>query len=206
MSASKPLVAKEDYLKFGVHIGMKQRTSQMKGFIYKIRPDGLAILDWKMIDERVRIAANFLSRMKRIIVVSRKTIGRTAIEKFGEVIGAQIVTGRFMPGTLTNPSYKKFFEAQAMVIADPLTDYQALKEAVSARVPIVAVASTFDDTKDIDLVIPANNKSERSLGLIFWLMAREIQKLRGEIKEDSEFTHKLDDFIGEIQEYEQEEE
>lgn len=203
--STKVLIPKEEYLKSGIHIGMKQRTAQMKEFIYKIRPDGLAILDWKKTDERIRVAANFLSRLQKVIVVSRKSVSRTAIEKFGEAIGAQVVTGRFMPGTLTNPSYKKFFEAQAMIIVEPLMDYQALKEAVKARVLIVAVANTFDDTKDIDLIIPANNKSERSIGLVFWLLAREIQKLRGVIKEDSEFSYKVEDFVGEVHEYEERE-
>lgn len=202
---TKILIPKEDYLKSGIHIGMKQRTMQMKEFIYKIRPDGLTIMDWEKIDERIRIAASFLARLKRLIIVSRKSVSRTAIEKFGEAVGAEVITGRFMPGTLTNPSYRKFFEAEAIIIVDPLMDYQALKEAVKAKVPVVALANTFDDTRDIDLIIPANNKNEKSIGLLFWLMAREIQKLRGTIKENSEFPYKVDDFIGEIEKFEQQE-
>ena len=102
-----------------------------------------------------------------------------------------------MPGTLTNPSYKKYFEADVILITDPLIDYQALKEAVKARVPIIAICDTFNETRNIDLIIPANNKGKKALATLFWLLAREILKERGEIKSDSEFKYKITDFAKE---------
>lgn len=193
---AKLLISRQDYLASGIHIGMKQRVADMKEFIYKIRPDGLAVLNLRKVDERIKVASKFLSRCKKIMVVSRKSIAHDTIEKFAEVVGAEPVTGRFLPGTLTNPSFKKYFEADVIVIIDPLIDYQALKEAVKARVPIVAVCDTFNETKDIDLVIPANNKGKKALATLFWLLAREILKERGNIKSDSEFNYKVEDFGG----------
>ncbi|MBI1978737.1 MAG: 30S ribosomal protein S2 [Candidatus Aenigmarchaeota archaeon] len=193
---TKLLMPKEEYLASGVHIGMKQKTDQMKDFIYKIREDGLAVLNLSKIDERIKTASKFLTKRENILVVTRKTIAFDAIKKFAEVVNAHVVAGRFMPGTLTNPSYKNFFEAQAIVIVDPLSDIQALQEAVKARVPIVALCDTFNEVKDIDLIVPANNKGKKSLATIFWLLAREILKERGQIESDKDFKYEIKDFEG----------
>ncbi len=187
---------KEEYLASGIHIGMKQKTDQMKEFIYKIREDGLAVLNLSKIDERIKTAAKFLARLENILIVTRKTIAFDSIKKFAEVINARVVAGRFMPGTLTNPTYKNFFEAQAIVIVDPLSDMQALQEATKARVPIVAICDTFNEVKDIDLIIPANNKGKRSIATIFWLIAREILKERKQIESDKDFKYEIKDFEG----------
>lgn len=188
------LIPKEQYLAAGIHIGMKQRTEQMKEFIFKIREDGLAVLNLKMIDDRIRIASKFLYRLQNILVASRKAVAKEPIEKFAEVVGAKAITTRFMPGTLTNPTYKNFFEADAIIIIDPLIDMQALQEAVKARVPIVAICDTFNETKDIDFIIPANNKSKKVLATLFWLLAREILKERKQVESDKDFKYQVDDF------------
>src|SRR3989344_2438614 len=97
---TKLLMEKEEYLASGIHIGMKQKTAQMKDFIYKIREDGLAVLNLSKIDERIKTAAKFLARLESILIVTRKTVAFDAIKKFAEVINAKVVAGRFMPGTL----------------------------------------------------------------------------------------------------------
>lgn len=193
---AKLLISRQDYLASGIHIGMKQRVADMKEFIYKIRDDGLAILNLQMINDRIKTASKFLSRCKNIMVVGRKSMAHEAVAKFAEVVGAKAVVGRFLPGSLTNPHFKKYFEADAIVISDPLIDYQALKESVSARVPIVAVCDTFDETRNIDLIIPANNKGKKALATLFWLLAREILKERGTIEKDEDFKYKIEDFGG----------
>ncbi len=190
----KLLIPKEQYLAAGIHIGMKQRTEQMREFIYKVREDGLAVLNLRKIDERIKTAGKFLARLQNIMVASRKSVAKEAVGKFAEVIGAKSVITRFMPGTLTNPTYKNFFEADAILIADPLTDIQALQEAVKARVPVVAVCDTLNETKDIDLIVPANNKGKKALATLFWLLAREILKERKQISSDKEFKYQIDDF------------
>lgn len=191
----KFLIPRDQYLASGIHIGMKQRTKQMEEFIYKIRPDGLAVLNLKIVNERIQLAAKFLARAKKIIVVSRKTVAHSAVQKFAEIVGAHAVLGRFMPGTLTNPNYRDFYEADIILITDPMSDYQVLEEAIVARVPVVAICDTFNEVADVDLVVPANNKGKKSLATIYWLLAREMLKERGEIKKDEEFKYKVEDFM-----------
>lgn len=188
------LVSKTEYLSAGVHIGMKSCTPQMREFVYKIRDDGLAVFNLQKVDERIRIAAGFLSRFKNILVVSKKENAEKAVKKFAEEIGAKAVTGRFPPGTLTNPSYQGFCEPDVILVVDPLIDIQAVIEAKKRRIPIVGMCDTFNTTKDIDLVIPMNNNGRKSLALVFWILTREILKNRGEIKKDSDFKLKPSDF------------
>ena len=184
------LIPKQDYLSAGIHIGMKSRTADMKKFIYKVREDGLAVLDLKTLDDRLRTAAKFLADKKKILLVGRKLNSHLPIKKFAEAVKADSIIGRFMPGTLTNPNYEKFMEPDVVVLNDPLSDYQTLKEALDSRIPMVALCDTFNETRNIDLVIPCNNKGKKSLGLIYWLLTREILKNRGE----KEFKYKLEDF------------
>jgi len=183
------LIPREKYLSAGVHIGMTSKTADMKKFIYKIRPSGLAVLNVGLLDERVGYAANLLSKMKRILVVSRKESGHDPVKKFAEAIGARLITGRFMPGSLTNPTYKDFFEPDVLIVTDPLVDRQAIKEAVQMRIPIIGLADTFNNTDYLDLIIPCNNKGKKSLALIYWLLAKLIKEKRGE-----DFEEKPEDF------------
>jgi len=188
------LISKEKYLASGVHIGMKSRTKDMKRFIYKVRSDGVASFNLKVIDERIRVAAKFLGRAKKILVAGRLLVTHNIIKKFAEVVNGYAVAGRFMPGSLTNPSYKKYQDVDVVLVTDPLIDKQAVDEAVKARIPVVAICNSFNTVRNIDLVIPANNKGKKALATIFWLLAREILKFRGEIKSDSQFKHKIEDF------------
>jgi len=197
--STKLLLPKQQYLAAGIHIGMKERTEQMREFIYRIREDGLAVLNLKTIDERIGIAAKFLARYDKILAISRKAVAKEAIEKFAEATNAKAITTRFMPGTLTNPTYKNFYEADVIIVADPLVDIQALQEAVKARVPIVGICDTPNETKDIDFIIPANNKGKKSLAILFWLLAREVLKERKEISSDKEFKYKIEDFGTEVE-------
>ena len=188
------LVNKTEYLTAGVHIGMKSCTPYMKKFVYRIRDDGLAVFNLAKVDSRVRIAADFLSRFNKILVVSRKDAAGKAITAFGKAIGAKAVSGRFSPGTLTNPSYRGFYEPDVVLVVDPLVDEQVIKEARKRRVPIVALCDTFNISKDVDLCVPANNNGRKSISLIMWILAREILKKRGEVKKNEDFSMTLKDF------------
>ncbi len=188
------LIEKTEYLTAGVHIGMKSCTPYMKQFVYKVREDGLAVFNLQKVDNRIKIAADFLAKFDKILVVSRKENAAKAIESFAKAVGGKAISGRFLPGTLTNPSYKGFYEPDVLVVADPLIDDQAVKEAKKKRIPVVALCDTFNMVRDIDLVIPANNNGKKSLALIFWVIAREILENRKEIKKYSDFKATLKDF------------
>ncbi|MFB6088640.1 MAG: 30S ribosomal protein S2 [Candidatus Aenigmatarchaeota archaeon] len=188
------LVEKDEYLSAGAHIGMREKTAQMDDFIFKVRPDGLCVLDVEQTDERIEVAGKFLSRFDNIVVVSRKLNGQKPIEEFSEVIDAKAIAGRFLPGTLTNPAFPEYFDMDVIVITDPLADRQALLEAIKRRIPIIALCDTYNDLDFVDLIIPVNNKGRRSLALVYYLMAREILKNRGEIEEDEDFDYEIEDF------------
>ena len=174
----KLLIPREKYLSAGVHIGMTSKTADMKRFIYKVRPNGLAVLNVGILDRRLSYVADFLADKRDILIVSRKDSGQEAVEKFANSVGAKSIVGRFMPGSLTNPTYKEFFEPEVLVVTDPLADKQAIKEAVEMRIPIVGFADTFNETSYIDIILPCNNKGKKSLALMFWLLAKLINEKR----------------------------
>jgi len=188
------LVNKTEYLTAGVHIGMKSCTPYMKQFVYKIRDDGLAVFNLQKVDERLKTAADFLSRFNKIMVVSRKDAAKQAVRAFAKSVDGKPVAGRFSPGTLTNPSYKNFYEPDVIMVVDPLLDEQAVIEAKKKRVPIVSFCDTFNTAKDVDYIIPINNNGKKSLALSFWVLAREIQKNRGKLKDDKSFKPTIQDF------------
>ncbi len=184
----------EQFLSAGMHIGMKQQTKDMKKYIYKVRDDGLAVLDLQTIEKQVGIAGKFLARFNRIMIVSRKTVAWKPVRKFAEAINGKAVTGRFLPGTITNPSFPGYYEPEVVIITDPMMDTQAIEEAVKMRIPIVAMCDTSNETSSIDFVIPVNNKGRKSLATVYWLLAREIQRNRGAIASDEEFASKPEEF------------
>ena len=189
MPKGKLLIPREKYLSAGVHIGMTSKTTDMKRFIYKVRPNGLAVLNVGMLDKRVEYAANLLADSKRILIVSRKENGQEPAKKFAEVLNAKCITGRFMPGSLTNPSYKDFFEPEVTIVVDPAADSQAIKESIQMRIPIIGLSDTFNDTSFIDVVLPCNNKGKKSVALILWLLAKLIKE-----KHSEAFTATPEDF------------
>jgi len=201
-SDSKHLVELDEYLKTGSHIGTKFKTGDMKRYIFKQRKDGLRVLDVETIDARLKMAAKFLARFDSpgIVVVARKTYGQEPAKQFAEAIGGKAILGRFIPGTFTNPKAKKFFEPKAIIVTDPETDRQILKEVEKTKAPVVAMCSTNNSLATIDLVIPINNKGRKSMALAYFLLAREILKEKGIIKKDEDFKKKVEDFEYQLKE------
>jgi len=191
------LTALDNYLKVGLHIGTKFRTKYMAPFIYKIRPDGLAVLNVKKIDQRIDIVSRFLSNFepKDILVVSRRENGWRAVKLFAKLTGVNVITGRYRPGLLTNTSLEDFKEYKVVMVVDPLPDKNAVKDAVVMGLPVVACCDTNNETNYLDVVIPCNNKGKKSLGLLFYILAKEYLKHRGLIKKDEELSVDLETFI-----------
>jgi len=196
MAKTELLIPRNEYLSSGIHIGMTFKTKDMKKFIYKIRPNGLAVLNISVIDQRIRNAAKFFAQAKEPLIISRKQNAKKAVEMFSKITGIKSIIGRFMPGSLTNPSYKYFMEPDLIFIVDPSVDKQAMKEAIKTRVQIIAICDTSNKTDFVDYVIPANNKGRMSIALIFYLLAREILMERGDIKSYNDFKYKVTDFVG----------
>ena len=190
------LVAEDTYLTSGVHIGTQQKSADMKDFIYKDRQDGLYVLDVKKTDERIRAAAAFLARYdpRRVLVVSARQYGQKPAREFSKAIGAPAFAGRFVPGTLTNPANPGFIEPEVLVVTDPAADKQALNEALNLGIPIVAMCDANNETRNVDLVIPTNNKGRRALACIYWLLSREVLVARGDLKDPADFNMEIEDF------------
>ncbi len=199
-SENPMLVSEEIYMTSGVHIGTRQKTADIRDFIYKVRNDGLYIIDVKKTNERIRNAAKLLARYNpsKVLVVSVRQYGQKPVQKLGEYTKIQVLAGRFQPGTLTNPNAKTFLEPEIIMLTDPLADVQALHEAKNIGIPVVALCDTNNETKYIDYIIPTNNKGRRALALIYWLLTRAILREQGKIASDEEFTASVEDFEAEI--------
>lgn len=186
----------ETLLSAGIHIGTRIKTKDMEPFIYRVRPDGLYVLDIKKADERIRIATKFLSKFdpKRVIVVSSRLYGRIPVKKFCELTHTHAVLGRFLPGLFSNPNHSDHMEADTVLVTDVKADKQAVIEGSLAGIPIMALCDTENDFSNIDFVIPANNKGRKSLATIYWLLAREVLREKGEIPPDSDLPIAIEDF------------
>ncbi|MCH8067443.1 MAG: 30S ribosomal protein S2 [Nanoarchaeota archaeon] len=199
MTEEKFLVPTDEYLKSGIHIGTKFKTRYMEKFIYKTRPDGLSVLNLKKIDERINIAAKFLAQYapEDILIVGKRESAWKPIKMFGKITGAKIFAGRYPPGTLTNPNLDKYIEVKILLIVDFGPDRNAVMDAIKIGIPIVAICDTNNQANNIDLAIPSNNKGKKSLGLFFWILAREYLRNKGILKKNEELKEKVEDFTEE---------
>ena len=190
------LIPTDEYLAAGVHIGTQIKSGDMRRFIYKVRPDGLYVLDIRQLDERLKAAGRFLAKFEpsRILVVSARQYGQKPARMFAKAVGAEAITGRFVPGTLTNPVLSEYREPDVVVVTDPAIDMQAVKEATDVGIPVVALCDSNNQAENVDLVIPTNNKGRKALALVYWVLAREVLRNRG-IKE---FPYRVEDFEAEL--------
>ena len=195
---------KKIILSTGIRVGTAVKTKFMVPFITKASPEGLYMLDLDITLARIQTAAKFINRMniEKVIVCSGREYAITPIEKFCEVTGATKMLGRFMPGTLTNPSLPYYIEPQLVLISDPQVDSQAITEATNAGIPVIGISNTDNMTSQIDLIIPANNRGRKSLATAYWLLAREILVEKGQLKGDESLKYEIDDFETKITEEE----
>lgn len=201
------LLPRDTLLSAGIHIGTRMKTRDMKPFIYRVRPDGLFVLDVKKTDDRIRVAAKFLARFEpaKVAVAAARLYAQEPIRKFCEVTGATPIIGRFIPGLLSNPLYPNRIDPEVIIVSDPRADAQAVKEASNVGIPIVALCSTDNEFAGVDLVIPTNNKGRRALAVIFWLLARQVLRERGELPPDKDPPATIEDFEAKILREEEEE-
>lgn len=193
---SELLIPLDRYLAAGLHIGTQQKTKDMERYIYRVRADGLYVLDVRKTNDRIMSAGKFLAKYDAddILVVSTRQYGQAPVKRFGEVTGAKTIPGRFIPGTLTNPAYNKFIEPKVVVVTDPRSDSQAIIEAKQMGLPVVALCDTENLLGNVDIVVPVNNKGRKAIALVYWLLARQMLRAKGILGEDEDLDIEPTDF------------
>ena len=193
---SELLIPLDNYLAAGLHIGTQQKTHDMEKYIFRVRSDGLYVLDVHKTDERLKYVAKFLAQYEPddILVVATRQYGQAPVKKFGEVTGCKTIPGRFIPGTLTNPSYAKFIEPKVIVVTDQRSDSQAILESKQNGIPVVALCDSENLLANVDICVPSNNKGRKAIALIYWLLARQLLRERGVIGEDEDLDLEPSDF------------
>jgi small subunit ribosomal protein S2 len=201
------LLPRDTLLSAGIHIGTRMKTLDMEPFIYRVRPDGLFVLDVKKTDDRIRVTGKFLSRYEqsRVAIAATRLYAHEPVKKFCQLTGATPLIGRFVPGQLSNPQYSSRIDPEVILVCDPRADAQAVKEASKVGIPIVALCSTDNEFGGVDLVIPTNNKGRRALAVVFWLLARQVLRERGELGADRDPPVSIEDFEAKVTREEDEE-
>ncbi len=191
---------KKKILSTGIRVGTEVKTKFMLPYITQASSEGLYRLDLDITLDRIQTAARFIKKfdIKKVIVYSGRSYATTPIEKFCELTGAEKMLGRFMPGTLTNPSLPYYSEPHLMIVSDPQVDTQAITEATNAGIPVIGIANTDNVTSELDLIIPANNRGRKALATIYWLLAREI------LQDSKIMKYEIEDFETKTAEVEEE--
>ena len=174
------LIPLEEYVKAGIYLGTKVVTPSMKPFVYRRRADGLAIFNTDLIDEKLKEGIEYLSKfnVKDIILVCKRQAGWKAANMFSHLTGIRVFTKKYPAGILTNIQLPEFFENELTITTDSWLDKNALNDTLKVNKKVLMICDTNNFSKGADQIIIGNNKSAKSLGVIFYLLTRGFCKAK----------------------------
>jgi small subunit ribosomal protein SAe len=202
MAQANPLALQEADVKMMLaaeaHKGTRNLDAQMSRYVWRRRQDGIYLLNLGKTWEKLTLAARIIVAIenpKDVILVSARPWGQRAVFKFAQYTGASYIGGRYTPGTFTNQYSKKFLEPRLLIVTDPRTDHQPILEASYVNIPVIAFADTDCPLVHVDVAIPCNNKGKHSVALMYWLLAREVLRMKAQIARGSPWSVMVDLFM-----------
>ncbi|GKT14460.1 40S ribosomal protein SA [Aduncisulcus paluster] len=180
----------EKLLASHAHLGTKHCLKAMEGYVHTRRGDGVHVIDVRQTWEKLVLAARILAAVENpadVVVCGVRNYCQRASLKIARYTGFTSLTGRFTPGTFTNRLNPTFIEPRVLIVNDPRNDHQAIREAAYCNCPVIAFCDTDAPLRYVDVAIPCNNKSTYSIGVMYWMLTREVLRIRGEIVRHTEW-------------------